>query len=420
MEDTATEETDTRALIFRHTLSNNIRAIFEKRDRIETVSIGFWFLTGPRDEAPEERGLTHLLEHLLFRTNSKRIPYNNIAKAIEGLGGVINGLTQKEFTGVFITIPSKHLLTGITILSEMCFSPVFNHAELEREKQIISHEIGSESNSELQFTENQFFHSILSGHSLAQPITGTFESIQQVSLEKAYQYHEKVWSPDNCVITACGDVDLQALFQGLESVLGKYQQSKQKRNSRTAPEYIKIDRELKCQFRNTHIIAGTAFPTPVSISEFYGLLIISTLFGETMSSRLKQDLRNTKGLCYSVGSQRHFFSDISFFTIQSSAHREKPDTLKHALIHQINTLHTEPPSEEEILFAKEHLSGIFLIGNQDTETRIHFLLNHIIHGDTPHSLKESIDCLNTIQSPFLYDMIEKYLTIDTFSFLCTQ
>jgi predicted Zn-dependent peptidase len=395
-------------------LASGAALLLEPVDRTDTLSIGFWFLHGSRDESPEQRGYSHLLEHMLFKGTARRSALS-IAQEIDRVGGIINAFTEKETTCVYTIIPREHLRLAFDILSDMINGSLLDEGELEKEKEVIVNEIRSVDDSPEEKGHDRYLREMWGEHPLSRKITGEVDEVQGALRERLVSFSREWLVPANAVIAVAGNFDpseardlAAAVFTAAPSAA---------RSSRTTPRWERKTAFVPDRFNQVQIYAGTCYPVGHEIPQYYTSLVFSTAFGESMSCRLFQKLREELALCYTVYSFRTFFSDIGMWTVYANTTPGQTPRFLSALDKELTRLLKEPLTPAEIEDAKSHLIGSMILSREDMETRMKRLVRQSLMMDRILSFEESVAALRAVTPGAAEEHARMCLRADGFSLL---
>ncbi len=396
-------------------LSNGVTVLLESNERTDTVSIGFWFPFGSRDENGEERGLSHFLEHMLFKGTKSRSAYQ-IAREIDRIGGLLNAFTEKEVTCFYCTVPKTSVLVAIELLSDMIKNSVIAEEELLREKIVIINELRSAEDSPEDKAHELYLRNIWPNHPLALKITGEESEVRNISRDGVLNFYRSRFNPVNLIISIAGNIDSNSILSYLETQIGN-EQGEKFSPRRFPPNSKKFTRVEKSKFTQVQVYAGVPFKPSKEMEQYYTLLILSTIFGESISSRLFQVLREEKGLCYAVYSFRTFFSDSGVFTIYASTGLREVEELLKAIKKEIKRFIEEPPTEREVEDAKTHLKGNIILVREDMETRMKRLARQYMMNGRVYPFEQSFRYIDSISRESVVEFSRELVKINDFNFL---
>ncbi|HET6485922.1 MAG TPA: pitrilysin family protein [Spirochaetia bacterium] len=401
-------------MIHTEKLASGATLLLEPVDRTDTLCIGFWFLHGSRDESPAERGYSHFLEHMLFKGTSRRSALA-IAQEIDRVGGLINAFTEKEATCVYVILPKEHLRLAFDVLSDMTVDSVLDPAEMEKEKAVIVNEIRSVDDSPEEKGHDRFLVETLGDHPLSRKITGEVEEVQSIDRPSLERFYRQRLVGANTVIAVAGNCDPSEVRDLAERVFPSA--SPASLPKRSLPAWTRRVSVVPDRFNQAQIYAGTAYPLDHDIGHYYTSLVFSTAFGESMSCRLFQRLREELALCYTVYSFRSFFSDTGMWTIYANATPAQTRTFLGALDAELCRLLAEPLSEKEISDAKSHLGGSMILSREDMETRMKRLARQFTMMERILTFEESVAALQRVTTEEAAAFARRCLGPDTFSLL---
>jgi predicted Zn-dependent peptidase len=384
-------------VILTERLANGALLLLEPVDRTDTLCIGFWFLHGSRDEGAEERGYSHFLEHMLFKGTARRNALV-IAQEIDRVGGIINAFTEKETTCVYAIIPREHLRLAFDVLTDMTVGSLLEAAEIEKEKEVIVTEIRSVDDSPEEKGHDRYLSEMCGEHPLALKITGEVDEVRGISREDLHRFYWERCVPSNTIIAVAGNFPPEEVRDLAEAIYTTTPPPDHAPPPRTMPSWQRKIAVVPDRFNQVQIYAGTCYPLDHDIAHYYTSLVFSTAFGESMSCRLFQKLREEQALCYTVYSFRSFFSDTGMWTIYANATPALARKFLTALDKELTRLLKEPLSEDEIGDAKSHLVGSLILSREDMETRMKRLVRQHMMMDRILEFDESVAALQKVSA----------------------
>ncbi len=356
-------------LYHKTTLPNGIRVVTEQIPHVRSVSIGVWVNVGSRDESPENNGITHFIEHMVFK-GTRRFKVHEIAQSLEKVGGYLNAFTTKEHTCYYARILDEHLPLAVDVLSDMTQFPLLDRKEMEKEKLVVLEEIKNLEDSPDELIYDYFDQSLFGNHSLGMPIIGTPENIMNFSKDTLFVYLSEHYIPPRMVVAAAGNLEHSALVQLIE----KYFQ--QPPNSNGALNRRKMTTKPKKRaltygkpITQAHVCMGK-LAYSIRHRLRYPLLVLNTLLGEGMSSRLFQTLREKHGMAYTVFSFANFLSDAGNFGVYIGTDAEKINKARDLILTELDKLTTKPVRKSELSRTKAQLKGSMMLGLESTSNRM--------------------------------------------------
>lgn len=350
--------------------SHGIKILWETVPHSRTVSLGFFFPSGSQDDPIGKNGTAHFVEHMLFK-GTKSHSAGSLAQAVDRLGGELNAYTDREEMAFHCTVPAQHWQAAADILFELCFEPVFPAEEIEKERSVIRSEILSALEDPEDRSFEAFYHFSYQGSSYGQPVAGTFESLDQIQRTDLIQWAKSHLIQSNLHITICGPLELGEILSWTESK--SFPRSEMVKNAPHQFGVTSFVKSVKQKIQTAQIIGSFHFPTPQGLGEALSLQWFSLLWGETMSSRLFQNIRENRGLCYSISSQVSEELHIPVLHFFASCAPENTLELVHSLKAEVDRLKMIP-SEEEWESAKLALLGGVLLGSERMENRMQRLI----------------------------------------------
>ncbi len=375
-------------------LQNGIRILLEPLPGADIISIGFWFLHGSRDELAAEEGFSHFLEHMLFKGTDKRATAQ-IAREIDRVGGSFNAFTEKEVTCIYCTVPKEYFYFAVDVLCDIVFHSNIPSHELEREKIVIMNELKASDDTPEEKSFDLFLKNLWRDHPLSKRIIGSEHSLKKINRELLLAFYKKHFTKENLIISVSGDFDEQGVMQ----LFGKLHLACSEEialRKRALPERVIKKDFIPDRFGQAYIYLGTYLRPAHTIKDYYIQLILSTCFGESVSSRLFQEIREKQGLCYSIGTSRIYFSDLGLWMIYANTFPELIPQLINKVYAELAHLYRVPLSKQEIADAKCHIRGSLILSKPDLELRMKRIARQYIIMQELLTYEESMTLLDSI------------------------
>ena len=348
-------------------LDNGMRVVTEQILHLHSVSMGIWLNVGSRDEEENESGLTHFIEHMLFKGTQQRSALE-IAKQLDAVGGMSNAFTSKENTCFHAKVLDTHLPLVVEILSDIFLQSVFDQVEVEREREVILQEINMVEDTPDEYVHILFNKNFWDGNSLGRPIFGNVQTVKSFTREMILEYLNRGYHPDRIVLTAAGNVNHQEFlelvgpaFSNIERHGHNFDRTPPRANSR-------VDLYSR-DIEQIHLCLGTR-GTSLQEKERYCCSILNVILGGSMSSRLFQEVRERRGLAYSIYSFLSSQTDTGMMGIYGAV---RPDNIKETLElirQELSRFKREPISDTELRAAKEHIKGGIYLAAENTDNRM--------------------------------------------------
>jgi len=349
------------------TLDNGLRIVTTTLPHTRSVSVGIFIGVGARYETEEQAGISHFIEHLLFRGTSKRVTAKEISEAIEGVGGSLNGGTDKELTLYWGRVAQPNFLLALDVLADMLLNSKLDAEDIEKERQIIIEEMHMTKDSPSQQVHMLADEILWPGHPLGRDIAGTKQSMATISRDMMTGYLENKYLPGNTVISISGNIQHQEAVDAVSQVTGGWT------NSKSCPDYPAYEEQtnprLLLEKRDTEQVHLCLALPGLSLldSRRYTLGLLNVILGEGMSSRLFTEIRDKLGLAYSIHSYIDHFLDSGAVTVYAGVEPKNLPVAVKAITEQLSKL-KEPISEPELSKAKELSKGRLLLRMEDTRS----------------------------------------------------
>jgi predicted Zn-dependent peptidase len=341
------------------------RLITEKLDHLRSVCMGFWIPAGSRDEPATLAGTTHFIEHLLFK-GSQKYTAEQIAQVFDSLGGELNASTSREYVVVYGRFLDDQLHTALDVMADMLITPTFS--DLDREREVVLEEIAMVEDSPQDLIHDVLAEVVLDGHPLAHPILGTRDSITGASEEDIRAYHGRRFRFDDMVVAAAGKVDHDVLRGLLLERPGGGQGFEEKRAPLAPPVRPRrhfVDKDTE----QMHVCLGGVGLARDDERRFQ-LSVLDSLFGGSLSSRLFQEIREKRGLVYSVYSFSNLYQETGLSGLYFGCRPDRLAQVMEIVGHELVRLLEEPVPDDELRRAKEHLKGRLILGLESTSSRM--------------------------------------------------
>lgn len=348
-------------------LPNGLIVVTESMPHVRSVSIGAWIGSGSRLEKGGERGIAHFLEHMLFKGTTTRSA-EDIARAVDSVGGYLDAFTTKEMVSYNTKVLDEHLPLAWDVLSDLILNPVFDEAEMEKEKQVIIEELKMELDNPEYLVHELFTKNVWKGFSLAQPIIGTRPTIQGFTRKMLVDYHERIYAPTNIVVTAAGNLKHDQIVAQVDKSFGHRPPGKKLPPIKTAELSAPIILKQK-RTQQAHLYIGAPSHSIADPSR-YTSYVLNTLLGGGMSSRLFQNVRERMGLAYAVMSDLMLFRDTGCLAVYAGTAPESLPKVIDCVMQEFRDLKEKPVTSEELRRAKEHLKGSLMLSLESTNSRM--------------------------------------------------
>jgi predicted Zn-dependent peptidase len=353
-------------LIKRYTCQNGVRIVLEQIPTVRSVAIGVWIGTGSRNETPANNGISHFLEHMFFKGTTTRTA-KEIAESFDSIGGQVNAFTSKEYTCYYAKVLDNHASYALEILSDMFFHSTFDETELKKEKNVVFEEIKMYEDTPDDIVHDLLSQAVYENHPLGYPILGTEQTLETFSKDTLKQYMHDYYTPDKVVISIAGNVD-ESIIKEVEKLFGHYEGGKKAKES-LQPTFHTNRYAKKKDTEQAHLCIGYQ-GLNIGHDEIYSLIVLNNILGGSMSSRLFQEVREQRGLAYSVFSYHSSYEDSGMVTIYGGTGANQLDLLFETIQETLYKLKQDGITEKELNNSKEQLKGNLMLSLESTNSRM--------------------------------------------------
>jgi len=374
-------------MVVRDVLDNGLRLITETMPHVRSVTIGVWLMRGSRHESDDRSGIAHFVEHMLFKGTDTRTA-EDIAQAIDSIGGQLDAFTAKEYASYYIKILDEHLPLAVDLLADIVLRPAFSHDEIEREKKVILEEIKMVEDTPDDLVHELFTQHFWEGHPLGRPILGSKETVESFTSEILLKYFHGAYVAKNMIISAAGNLEHARVRELVESAFGAVGSTGEPLSAdapTVVPQVITRTKELE----QSHLCLGTN-SYPQNHDDRYVSYIMNTVLGGSMSSRLFQNVREKRGLAYAVFSGLSAYRDAGNITIYAGCANEAVGEVIDLCVEELRGMKRNLVPEAELRRAKDHLKGSLMLSLENTASRMSHLARQEIYFDRHFGLDETL------------------------------
>jgi predicted Zn-dependent peptidase len=395
-------------------LDSGERVITERLTHVRSVAIGYWIGAGSRDERDERAGVSHFIEHLLFK-GSERYTAQEIAEIFDGMGGELNAATSREHTVVFARVADHHLETAIDVMSDMVFAPAF--AEVDAEREVVLEEIAMYEDQPQDYVHDLIAEAVFGSHPLGRPVIGTAEVISSISRRAISAYHRTMYMPGNVVVAAAGNLEHNELVRLLEQAERKVHEPPA-RGRRVRPPLVKPPRpSVRFMQKDTeqyHVCLG-APGIARSDRRRFAASLLDAILGGSASSRLFQEIREKRGMAYAVYSFASQYTDTGQIGLYVGTREENLEDCLAIAVEQIEDVAAGNLKPDELERAKENLKGRVLLSMESTSNRMSRLGKSLITDTELLSLDRIIAEIDAVEAESVAELAGVLLTPDRLS-----
>jgi predicted Zn-dependent peptidase len=374
-------------MVVREVLDNGLRLITERMPQVRSVTIGVWLTRGSRHESDERSGIAHFVEHMLFKGTSNRSA-EDIAQAIDSIGGQLDAFTAKEYASYYIKVLDEHVPLAVDLLSDIVMRPAFQADEIEREKKVILEEIKMVEDTPDDLVHELFTQHFWEGHPLGRPILGSKETVEGFTADVLRAYFGDAYVAQNMIVSAAGNLDHAAVRELVARAFADLPvrgEALNERPPKVVPQVITRTKELE----QSHVCMGTD-SYPQRHDDRYVSYILNTILGGSMSSRLFQNVREKRGLAYSVFSGLSAYRDAGNITIYAGCAADAVEEVVDLCVEELRIMKRDLIAEAELMRAKDHLKGSLMLSLENTASRMSHLARQEIYFDRHFGLDETL------------------------------
>ena len=379
--------------IRRETFANGLRLVTEAMPHVRSVSIGVWLTRGSRHEPSAHAGIAHFVEHMLFKGTTTRSA-EDIAQQVDSIGGQLDAFTSKEYAGYYVKVLDEHLPIAVDVLADLVSDPVFAPEDIEREQKVVLEEIKMVEDTPDDLVHELFAEAYWNGHPLGRPILGTPASVSALDQPTLQRYFRDTYVASNFVVVAVGNIDhdhVKALIEAKFAATPANGVTVADLMPAVAPSVQIRNKDLE----QSHVCLGT-IGLPQNHPDRYAAYALNTVLGGSMSSRLFQNVREKRGLAYSVFSSLSAYQDVGALSIYAGCGNEAVAELVEVVIAEIRRMKHEPVPADELRRAKDHLKGSLMLNLESTSSRMSHHARQEIYRDRAAGLDEMLSAIEAV------------------------
>jgi len=391
-------------------LPNGLVVLTEPMDHVYSVSVGIWVRVGSRREPADLNGISHFIEHMVFKGTARRTA-EDIAQEVDAIGGMLDAFTSKEMVCFNARVLDEHLPKVFDIVADMVLEPKFADEDIAREQSVIMEEIRMTQDNPEDLVHELFTQNFWNSHPLGKPILGTQETVSAFDRKALQDWFRRCYAPNNLVVTAAGHlahaqlVDLVAeRFANLAPVPDGFEDP---RPEPTAHITLRTKRELE----QVHLCLGVP-ALPMTDRRRFALSVLNNILGGGMSSRLFQNIRERLGLAYAIFSEMSAYRDAGVLSVYAGTSLETVDQVLRCVVEELRRLRDEPLSEDELRRAKDHLKGATLLALEGSGSRMSNLARYHIYFDRYFTPQELIAMLESVTADEVQQLAREFFRPD--------
>jgi predicted Zn-dependent peptidase len=397
--------------IRRQALGNGLTIITEQMPHIRSASIGVWLETGSRDEDPEWNGISHFIEHMVFKGTKHRTA-EEIAREVDSIGGNMDAFTAKECICFNVKVLDEHVPTALDILSDLVLNPVFDTADIVRERGVILEEIKMDEDNPDYLVHEIFTQNFWKDHPLGKPILGTKETVKRFERQPVLEAYTRRFVPGNIIVAAAGNLDHDRF---VELVTQRFEHMKPMKNGfhSAAPKIVpRIILRNKKALEQVQLCLGVP-AHPIAHEKRHAGYVLNTLLGGGMSSRLFQNIRERQGLVYSIYSDLNPYRDTGCLAVYAGTSLVSAGKVVQSVVSEFRKLKSELVPEEELRRSKAQLKGSLMLSLESSTARMSNLARQEMYFDRYYDLDELIARIEAVTAEDLTDLANEFFRTES-------
>jgi predicted Zn-dependent peptidase len=392
--------------IQKHVLPNGLVVITEPMGHVRSVSVGVWVRSGSRREPAPLNGISHFIEHMVFKGTERRSA-EQIAREVDSIGGMLDAFTAKEMICFNTKVLDEHLPRAWDVLADIVLRPRFDPGDIEKEKSVILEEIKMDQDNPDYLVHEIFTQGFWRGHALGLPILGTPETVRAFRREPLADCYRSWFAPDNLVITAAGRLDHQRLLELVQMEFAALAPVHVNGTDPAPQTEAHITLRSKRELEQAHVCLGVP-SYPMAHEKRFAIAVLNTILGGGLSSRLFQNIREKRGLAYAVFSDVSPYRDTGLLSIYAGTAVETIEQVVALVMQEFRDLKHNPVPADELRRAKDHLKGSLMLSLESTSSRMSNLARQEIYFGRFFTLDEILDSIEAVSAGDVRDLAREF------------
>jgi predicted Zn-dependent peptidase len=381
-------------MIVKETLDNGLTLITEEMPSVRSVAVGVWVKRGSRHERPEVGGISHFIEHMVFKGTKTRSA-ERIAAEVDSIGGFMDAFTAKEYASFHLKVLDQHLPLAVEILGDIVMNPAFDRAEVAKEKKVIFEEINMVEDTPDDLVMELLTEAFWPDHPLGRPILGTKKTVGGFRREQLAAHFARVYHPANLVIAAAGHLRHEDVADLVGRHFGGLPRVPARSNGHAPAPAVATVTRSKRELEQVHLCLGVPAPHQ-SHADRYASYVLNTVLGGSMSSRLFQHVREQRGLVYSISSGIAAYSDAGLLSIYAGTSLDSAPEVVRLSLDELRLLRDELVPADELRRAKDHMKGGLVLSLESTIAKMSHAARQEIHFGRQMPLDEILDGIERV------------------------
>ncbi len=392
-------------------LENGIPVVMEPISGVRSVAVGIWVKVGSRYETHEENGISHFLEHMFFKGTKKRTT-RDISVDIDSLGGDLNAFTSRENTAFYIKVLDEHVGKGVDLLSDIFVNSIFPEEELEKEKKIIKEEIKMVEDTPDDYIHDLFSLTVWGQEGIGQPILGRRETVASFTRDHVISHIKKYYGTKDIVIACAGNFSREEMIALLNRRFGGLRHGSTPKKG-VGPVFQRSVKVYSKEMSEAHICIGVPGVSQVS-EDRYAFFVLNTILGAGVSSRLFQEIREKRGLAYSVYSFTSSYQDAGLWGVYAGVSKKRIREVAEVIIAEMRSF-SRTLTDSELQRAKNHLKGNLILGLESTNSRMNNLARQEIYFGRYISPEEVLKSVDMVSMKQIRELSDRLISDDMFA-----
>jgi predicted Zn-dependent peptidase len=375
-------------------MKNGLVVVSEVMPHLRSASLGIWIQCGSRSETIEHTGISHFIEHLLFKGTKTRSTIE-IAEAIDSIGGQLNAFTEKEYVGYYAKVMDEHLPFAFELMSDIVLNPAFPIQEIERERNVIFEEINMVEDSPQELIMDLHMEDCWKEHPLGRPISGTKKSVARIVRKDVRKFFADNYTARNMIVAVAGNIRHEQVYRLAERCFSDIEPGVPGNPVLPPSIHAGCNIRHKAHLEQTHICLGTISP-PMASEDRYKAHLLNGILGGGMSSRLFQNIREKRGLVYSIYSMLNLYRDAGSLVVYAGAAPERTEEVVALTLKEFKKLRERLVSSQELKRAKEYIKGSIMLGLESSSSRMTNLAQQLIYHGRLSKLEEILSAVERV------------------------
>ena len=392
--------------IERAQLPNGVRIITERMAHVRSVSLGIWVASGSRVETVETSGLSHFIEHMLFKGTRNRSA-EDIAQSVDSIGGGLDAYTSKELVCFNAKVLDEHVPIAFDVVADLVLNPLFRDEDITKERGVILEEIKMEADSPDYMVHEILCNSFYKNHGLGRSILGTRATVKSFDRKAVLKFYKEQYDPANLLITAAGNLDHAEFVKLAEQYFGALKPGKRPKPQAAPETSAPIILKDKASLEQVQLFIGVP-AIPLAHPDRYPCYVLNTILGGGISSRLFQSIRERQGLAYAVGSELVMYRDTGMMAVYGATSATNAVKLIHSVARELKQISTDLVPAEELRRAKDHIKGSFMLGLESTSSRMSNLARQELFFGRFVSMDEMLERIEEVTADSVRSLAQQF------------